>query len=61
MPEDGPKEVYSAAATAAIINLHLHSDDHPAVVFQRIYAVILEAMHKAGEELNDGRFEPSEN
>jgi hypothetical protein len=58
---NGPKYDWSAAATAEIMNLHLHSDAPTAVVFGRILFTILEAMDKADAELTRERLKISRN
>jgi hypothetical protein len=61
LSENGPRYDWSARVAAEIINLHLHSDDPPAVIFSKLLFLVLEAMYKAEEEISGIRYEPSEN
>jgi hypothetical protein len=58
---NGPRHNYSAAAAAEIINLHLDSSQPKPVLYGRILATILNAMHLAEEDLRQARWEPKEN
>ena len=58
---NGPRYEYSAAAAAEILNLHFDPSQPKAVLFGRIASTILNAMHRAEEELTRARLVPSEN
>jgi hypothetical protein len=58
---NGPRYDYSAAAAAEILNLHFDPSKPKAVLYGRILATILNAMHLAEAELRGARWEPGEN
>ena len=55
MTNEGPKYQHAAACAATIINLHINSDDAPAIKYGKILFLILESMYEAERELAEMR------
>jgi len=55
MTNEGPRYARAAEAAATIINLHIHSDDPPALKFGKILFCILDAMYEAEHDLAEMR------
>jgi len=55
MSNEGPRYARAAETAATIINLHVKSDDEPAVRFAKILHLILDAMYEAERELAEMR------
>ncbi len=48
---EGPRYSRAAETTATIINLHVQSDDPPAIKYAKILYLVLDAMYEAEREI----------